>query len=105
MTSQAVSVRRAGSNRYRLRAVFPFSGRQLLAGRRRLGVVSVRPAPALVSALPTAQAFRLCGGTGPPYPQYALSRDPARRAVGLLSPAGSSAPNLAGLGRDARSSG
>jgi DNA-binding beta-propeller fold protein YncE len=43
--------------------------------------VSVRPAPALVSALPTAQAFQLCGGTGPPYPQYALSRDPASGAL------------------------
>jgi streptogramin lyase len=82
VTTQAVFVRRAGRNRYRLRAVFPFSGRwQLLAGRRRLGVVSVRPAPALVSALPTAQAFQLCGGTGPPYPQYALSRDPASGAL------------------------
>jgi sugar lactone lactonase YvrE len=75
-------VRRAGKNRYRLRTVFPFSGRwQLLAGRRRLGVVSVRPAPAPVSALPTAQAFQLCGGTGPPYPQYALSRDPESGAL------------------------
>jgi streptogramin lyase len=82
VTSQAVAVRRGGRNRYRLRAVFPFSGRwQLLASRRRLGVVSVRPAPALASALPTAQAFRLCGGTGPPYPQYALSRDPGTGAL------------------------
>ena len=82
VTTQAVAVRRAGRNRYRLRAVFPFSGRwQLLAGRRRLGVVSVRPGPALASALPTAQAFRLCGGTGPPYPQYALSRDPGTGAL------------------------
>ena len=39
--------------------------------------VSVRPARPLSSALPTAQAFRLCGGTGPPYPQYALSWDPS----------------------------
>ena len=82
VTTQAVSARRAGKNRYRLRAVFPFSGRwQLLAGRRRLGVVNVGPAPALASALPTAQAFRLCGGTGSPYPQYALSRDPASGAL------------------------
>ena len=82
ITTQAVAVRRAAGNRYRLRAVFPFSGRwQLFAGRRRLGLVSVRPEPALASALPTAQAFRLCGGTGPPYPQYALSRDPASGAL------------------------
>jgi sugar lactone lactonase YvrE len=82
VTTQAVAVRRAGRNRYRLRASFPFSGRwQLLAGRRRLGVVTVRPAPALTSAVPSAQAFRLCGGTGPPYPQYALSRDPASGAL------------------------
>ena len=81
VTTQAVSMRRAG-NRYRLRATFPFSGRwQLVAGRRRLGVVNVRPAPALTSALPTAQVFRLCGGTGPPYPQYALARDPASGAL------------------------
>jgi streptogramin lyase len=82
VTTQAVAVRRAGRNRYRLRAVFPFSGRwQLSATRRRLGVVTVRPTPPLVSALPTAQAFRLCGGTGPPYPQYALSRDPGTGAL------------------------
>ena len=43
--------------------------------------MSVRPGPALASALPNAQAFRLCGGTGPPYPQYALSRDPASGAL------------------------
>lgn len=82
VTTQPVSVRRVERNRYRLRAVFPFSGRwQLLAGRRRLGAVSVRPAPPLASLLPTAQAFRLCGGTGPPYPQYALARDPATGAL------------------------
>ncbi|HEU6444391.1 MAG TPA: hypothetical protein VFL61_04965 [Gaiellaceae bacterium] len=81
VTTQPVSVRRAGRGRYRLRAVFPFSGRwQLLAGRRRLGIVTVRPAAPLASVLPTAQAFRLCGGTGPPYPQYALSWD---RTTGL----------------------
>jgi sugar lactone lactonase YvrE len=82
VTTQAVAVWHGGRNRYRLRTVFPFSGRwQLLAGRRRLGVVSVRPEPALASALPTAQAFRLCGGTGSPYPQYALSRDPGTGAL------------------------
>ena len=43
--------------------------------------MNVRPAPALVSTLPTAQAFRLCGGTDPPYPQYALSRDPGSGAL------------------------
>jgi outer membrane protein assembly factor BamB len=69
VTTQAVAVRRARRNSYRLRAVFPFSGRwQLLAGHRPLGAVTVRPALPLASALPTAQAFRLCGG--PPYPQY-----------------------------------
>jgi sugar lactone lactonase YvrE len=78
VTTQPVAVRRTGRNRYRLRAVFPFSGRwQLVSGRHRLGAVTVRPAPPLASALPTAQAFRLCGGTGAPYPQYALSWDPA----------------------------
>jgi streptogramin lyase len=82
VTTHPVAVRRTGRNRYRVRAVFPFSGRwQILAGRRRVGVVSVRPGAALISALPTAQAFRLCGGTGPPYPQYALSRDPASGAL------------------------
>ena len=82
VTTQAVSARRSGKNRYRLRAAFPFSGRwQLLAGRRRLGVVNVSPAPALASALPTAQAFRLCGGTASPYPQYALSRDAGSGAL------------------------
>jgi sugar lactone lactonase YvrE len=82
VTTQAVAVRALGRRRYRLRATFPFSGRwQLLAGRRRLGAVTVRPARAVVSSLPTAQAFRLCGGTGVPYPQYALSRDPSTGAL------------------------
>jgi streptogramin lyase len=82
ITVQPVAVRRLGPSRYRLRAVFPFSGRwQLRARRRLLGTVSVRPAPPLVSALPGAQASRLCGATGPPYPQYALSRDPATGAL------------------------
>jgi sugar lactone lactonase YvrE len=82
VTTQAVSVRPLGRKRYRLRAVFPFSGRwRLLAGRRRLGVVTVRPARPLVSSLPGSQAFRLCGGTGVPYPQYALSRDPSTGAL------------------------
>ncbi len=82
VTSVAVSVRSAGRGRYRLRAVFPFSGRWLLnAGRRRLGLVRVAPASPLRSILPTAEAFRLCGGTGPPYPQYALSRDPGSGAL------------------------
>lgn len=82
VTTQAVAVRPLGRKRYRLRAVFPFSGPwQLLNGRHRLGVVTVRPAPPLVSSLPGAQAFRLCGGTGVPYPQYALSRDPATGSV------------------------
>lgn len=43
--------------------------------------MSVQAAPPLVSSLPGAQAFRLCGGTGAPYPQYALSRDPATGAL------------------------
>jgi streptogramin lyase len=78
VTTQPVSVRRAGKGRYRLRAVFPFSGRwQLLVGRRRLATVTVRPAAPLRSTLPCADAFALCAGTGPPYPQYALSWDPA----------------------------
>jgi streptogramin lyase len=82
VTTQSVTVRALGRKRYRLRAVFPFSGRwQLLAGRRRLGIVTVRPARPLVSSLPGAQAFRLCGGTGVPYPQYALSRDPTTGAL------------------------
>ena len=82
VTTHAVAVRALGRKRYRLRAVFPFSGRwQLLARGRRLGVVTVRPAPPLVSSLPGAQAFRLCGGTGAPYPQYALGRDPATGAL------------------------
>lgn len=81
VTTQPVSVRRAGRGRYRLRAVFPFSGRwQLLAGRRRLGAVTVLAALPLRSTLPGAQAFRLCGGTGAPYPQYALSWD---RSTGM----------------------
>lgn len=92
VTTQAVAVRGLGRKRYRLRAVFPFSGRwQLLSGRRRLGVVTVRPARPLVSSLPGAQASRLCGGTSSPYPQYALGRDPstgslwaACRVQGLL---------------------
>jgi streptogramin lyase len=76
ITTQPVSVRALGRSRYRLRAVFPFSGRwQLRAGRRVLGTVSVRPAPPLASALPGARVSRLCGGTGAPYPQYALARD------------------------------
>jgi sugar lactone lactonase YvrE len=57
-------------------AVFPFSGRwELRAGRRRLGAVTVRPAPRLASGLPGADAFRLCAGARPPYPQYAISLD------------------------------
>lgn len=82
VTTQAVSVRKAGRNRYRLRAVFPFSGRwQLQNGPRRLGTVTILPAPPLASILPTAQAFRLCGGVGAPFPQYALSRDPGTGAL------------------------
>jgi streptogramin lyase len=82
VTTQSVTVRALGRKRYRLRAVFPFPGRwQLLAGRRRLGVVTVRPARPLVSSLLGAQAFRLCGGTGVPYPHYALSRDPSTGAL------------------------
>jgi streptogramin lyase len=82
ITTQPVSARRLSRSRYRLRAVFPFSGRwQLRAGRRALGTVSVRPAPPLVSLLPGARASRLCGGTGAPYPQYALSRDAATGAL------------------------
>jgi streptogramin lyase len=82
VTTQAVAVRALARKRYRLRAVFPFSGRwQLLNGRRRMGVVTVRPAPPLVSTLPGAQAFRLCGGTGVPYPQYALGRDSSTGAL------------------------
>jgi streptogramin lyase len=82
VTTQPVSVRRLGRSRYRLRAVFPFSGHwQLRAGRRSLGSVSVRPAPPLASALPGARASRLCAGTGAPYPQYALAHDPATGAL------------------------
>jgi sugar lactone lactonase YvrE len=82
VTAQAVAVRPLGRKRFRLRAVFPFSGRwALLNGRRRLGVVTVQAAPPLVSSLPGARAFRLCGGTGVPYPQYALSRDPETAAL------------------------
>ena len=82
VTTQPVSVRRIRRARYRLRTVFPFSGRwQLRAGRRSLGAVTVRPARPLVSTLPSAQAFRLCGGTAGPYPQYALARDPATGAL------------------------
>jgi streptogramin lyase len=82
VTAVSVRARALGRSRYRLRAVFPFSGRwQLRAGRRRLGAVTVRPAPPLASLLPGAQASRLCGGTGVPYPQYALSRDPATGAL------------------------
>jgi streptogramin lyase len=82
VTVQPVNVRRSGRSRYRLRAVFPFSGRwQLRAGRRKLGTVSVRPAPTLASLLPGAQASRLCAGTGVPYPQYTLSRDSTTGAL------------------------
>ena len=82
VTTVPVRARALGRKRYRLRAVFPFSGGwQLRAGRRRLGTVSVRPAPRLASALPGAQVSRLCGGTGPPYPQYAIDRDPATGAL------------------------
>lgn len=76
VTTQPIAVRAAGGGRYRLRAVFPFSGRwQLLAGKRRLGTVTVLPAAPLRSILPGADAFPLCGGTGAPYPQYAISWD------------------------------
>ena len=76
VTRQRVGVRALGRNRYRLRAVFPFSGRwQLLSPGRAVGTVKVAPARPLASALPTAQAFRLCGGSSPPYPQYALGVD------------------------------
>jgi hypothetical protein len=69
VTVQPVAVRRAGRARYRLRAVFPFSGRwELRAGRRRLGAVTVRPAPRLASGLPGADAFRLCAGGRPADP-------------------------------------
>ena len=43
--------------------------------------MTVQPARPLVSSLPGAQASRLCGGTGVPYPQYALTRDPATGAL------------------------
>jgi streptogramin lyase len=77
VTVQPVAVRALGGRRFRLRAVFPFSGRWTLqAGRRRLGSVSVRPAAPLASDLPGAEAFRLCGGSTVPYPQYAISIDP-----------------------------
>jgi streptogramin lyase len=82
VTVHPVSARKLGRNRYRLRTVFPFSGRwQLRAGRRLLGTLLVRPAPPLTSALPGAQVSRLCGGTGAPYPQYALARDPSTGAL------------------------
>jgi streptogramin lyase len=75
VTSIAVAARRVKS-RYTLRAVFPFSGTWQLRNRGRpLGVVRVKPAPRLASALPTADAFRLCGGAGQPYQQYGLSAD------------------------------
>jgi streptogramin lyase len=73
VTRQSVGVRALGRNRYRLRAVFPFSGRwQLLSRGRVVATVKVAPARPLASDLPTAQAFRLCGGSSQPYPQYAL---------------------------------
>ena len=76
VTTIAVSVRRAGRNRNRLRAVFAFSGRWQLRSRgRTLATIKVSRARPLTSDLPTADAFRLCGGSAAPYPQYALSAD------------------------------
>jgi streptogramin lyase len=82
VTSIGVAATRTKAGRYRLRAVFPFSGTWRLRNRGgSLGAVRVRPAPPLASALPTARAFRLCGGAGPPYQQYALSFDPATNGL------------------------
>lgn len=76
VTRQPVAARALGRNRYRLRAVFPFSGSWQLRNRgRAIGTVKVAPARPLASNLATAQAFRLCAGSSPPYPQYALSVD------------------------------
>jgi streptogramin lyase len=76
VTRQPVGVRALGRNRYRLRAVFPFSGTWRLRSRgRAIGTVKVALARPLASNLPTAQAFRLCSGSSSPYPQYALSVD------------------------------
>jgi streptogramin lyase len=76
VTTIGVSARRAGRNRYRLRAVFPFSGLWQLRSRgRTVGRVKVSLARPLASVLQTADAFRLCSGSGPPYPQYALGAD------------------------------
>jgi streptogramin lyase len=82
VTSIAVTARRTKPKRYRLRAVFPFSGTWQLRNRgRSVGSVRVQSAPTLASVLPTARAFRICGGAGPPYQQYALSFDPATNAL------------------------
>jgi streptogramin lyase len=82
VTTQPVSARSLGRRRYRLRVTFPFSGRwELRAGVRRIGAVSVRPAPPLASALPGAEAFRLCGGSRAPYQQYAISLEPSGSAL------------------------
>jgi streptogramin lyase len=76
VTTISVSVRRAARNRYRLRAVFPFSGAWQLRSRgRTFGSVKVSPAGPLPSAIPSARAFRLCNGSSPPFPQYALAVD------------------------------
>jgi hypothetical protein len=82
LTTIPVAVRALGRSRYQLRAIFPFSGRwQLLSGRRVFAAVTVTAAPPIASALPGAAAFRLCGGTGAPYPQYALARDAGTGAL------------------------
>jgi streptogramin lyase len=76
VTTQPVAARPLGRSRYRLRAVFPFSGPWQLQNRGRpIGTVKVAPARPLVSNLPTSQAFRLCSGSSSPYPQYALAVD------------------------------
>jgi streptogramin lyase len=71
---------RSGPRRFRARMTLPFAGRWRLkarAGSRRYALGAVRAAPPapVESALPGATATRICGGAGPPYPQYALAVD------------------------------
>jgi virginiamycin B lyase len=72
------ATRKLAPGRFRVRFVFLEPGRWSLTariGRARVALrtVAVAPQPPLTSPLPGAAAFRVCGGEGAPYAQYALA--------------------------------
>jgi YVTN family beta-propeller protein len=72
------ATRKLAPGRFRVRLVLPEPGRWSLiarVGRARVALraVTVAPQPPPLSPLPGAAAFRVCGGEGKPYAQYALA--------------------------------